>query len=364
MIARAAYPSTVDPGDVARTLRFCQDLGLISVAEGAEALALFDSDFAFADALGVAESVHLHIKVEDTAALAHEVIRAHGASPESEAEGYVKYRFPGGLNMIFSSIDIAEDDLLVGEPAPALPVMDHLGIDLRTETAPVRAVFDAAPGVAGDRGWRHVAQGGAGIPVYCCHTEVKGKHWVYPPTARGDNTPTHTRPIEIAFGELELHAGKMGCDLRPIDPAHPRAGEAGAALAACAAAHGEPADPAAAASAGNGAPSYYQPADLTRFAEVGRFAKPLMDRFWVYYNATFAQDGALTVREKALIGLAVAHSKQCPYCIDSFTNSCVEAGVSVEGMHEAVHAAAALGAGIDLVHGVQMQNALRVRGAI
>jgi alkylhydroperoxidase/carboxymuconolactone decarboxylase family protein len=89
-----------------------------------------------------------------------------------------------------------------------------------------------------------------------------------------------------------------------------------------------------------------------------------MDRFWAYYNATFAQDGALTVREKALIGLAVAHSKQCPYCIDSFTNSCVEAGVSVEGMHEAVHAAAALGAGIDLVHGVQMQNALRVRGAI
>jgi hypothetical protein len=33
-------------------------------------------------------------------------------------------------------------------------------------------------------------------------------------------------------------------------------------------------------------------------------------------------------------------------------------------MHEAVHAAASLGAGIDLVHGVQMQNTLKLRGAI
>jgi hypothetical protein len=33
-------------------------------------------------------------------------------------------------------------------------------------------------------------------------------------------------------------------------------------------------------------------------------------------------------------------------------------------MHEALHAAASLGAGIDLVHGVQMQNSLKLRGAI
>lgn len=65
-----------------------------------------------------------------------------------------------------------------------------------------------------------------------------------------------------------------------------------------------------------------------------------------------------------MIGLALAHAKQCPYCIDSFTNSCLDAGVSVDGMHEAVHAAAALSAGIDLVHGVQMRNALRARGAL
>jgi len=70
------------------------------------------------------------------------------------------------------------------------------------------------------------------------------------------------------------------------------------------------------------------------------------------------------VREKALIALAVAHAKQCPYCIDSFTSKCLDSGADAEQMHEALHVAAAMAAGIDLVHGVQMQNALRARGAI
>ncbi|MGH9021612.1 MAG: carboxymuconolactone decarboxylase family protein, partial [Acidimicrobiia bacterium] len=83
-----------------------------------------------------------------------------------------------------------------------------------------------------------------------------------------------------------------------------------------------------------------------------------------YYNAVVGADGALTKREKSLIALAVAHSKQCPYCIDAYTNSLVDMGVTPEEMHEAVHVAAALGAGIDLVHSVQMQNTLRQRGVI
>ena len=89
-----------------------------------------------------------------------------------------------------------------------------------------------------------------------------------------------------------------------------------------------------------------------------------MQKFWAYYQAATGEDGALTRREKALIGLAVAHAKQCPYCIDAYTGTCLDLRVTGDEMHEAVHVAAALAAGIDLVHAVQMQNTMKRRGAL
>ena len=74
-----------------------------------------------------------------------------------------------------------------------------------------------------------------------------------------------------------------------------------------------------------------------------------------YYSAVFAE-GALTEREKALIALAVAHTVQCPYCIDAYTQASLEKGSNVEEMTEAVHVACAIRGGASLVHGVQMRN--------
>ena len=65
-------------------------------------------------------------------------------------------------------------------------------------------------------------------------------------------------------------------------------------------------------------------------------------------------DGALSAREKALIALAVAHAVQCPYCIDAYSQECLEKGADLEQMTEAVHVAAAIRGGASLVHGVQM----------
>ena len=103
---------------------------------------------------------------------------------------------------------------------------------------------------------------------------------------------------------------------------------------------------------------YYESEDLKHFADVGKFRKELMDKFFSYYNEVTAADGALTRREKALIALAVAHSRQCPYCIDAYTVQCLETGASPEQMTEAIHVAAAMEAGMTLVHAVQMQNTL------
>ncbi len=101
--------------------------------------------------------------------------------------------------------------------------------------------------------------------------------------------------------------------------------------------------------------TYYQPGDLRKFGEIGKEAPELGRKFFEYYEAVFAE-GALTEREKTLIAVAVAHAVQCPYCIDAYTQACLEKGSNLAEMTEAVHVAAAIRAGASLVHGVQMRN--------
>jgi alkylhydroperoxidase/carboxymuconolactone decarboxylase family protein len=101
--------------------------------------------------------------------------------------------------------------------------------------------------------------------------------------------------------------------------------------------------------------TYYRPQDLTKFPEIGKEAPVLAQKFFDYYQAVFAE-GALTEREKALIALAVAHAVQCPYCIDAYTQTCLEKGSDLNEMTEAVHVAVAIRGGASLVHGVQMRN--------
>jgi alkylhydroperoxidase/carboxymuconolactone decarboxylase family protein len=101
--------------------------------------------------------------------------------------------------------------------------------------------------------------------------------------------------------------------------------------------------------------NYFESEDLKKFGDIGRVNKELADKFFDYYNSTM-KAGALSEREKALIALAVAHAMKCPYCIDAYTTACLEKGADEAQMSEAVHVAAAMQAGITLVHSVQMMN--------
>jgi alkylhydroperoxidase/carboxymuconolactone decarboxylase family protein len=101
--------------------------------------------------------------------------------------------------------------------------------------------------------------------------------------------------------------------------------------------------------------TYYDPLDLNKFSEMGKNAKELWQKFSAWYGDVF-KEGALSAREKSLIALAVAHAIQCPYCIDAYTQDCLEKGSNKEQMTEAVHVAAAIRGGASLVHGVQMRN--------
>ena len=104
--------------------------------------------------------------------------------------------------------------------------------------------------------------------------------------------------------------------------------------------------------------TYYKPEDLEKFGTMGEKAPSLGEKFFDYYGEVFAE-GALTAREKSLIALAVAHTVQCPYCIDAYTNDCLEKGVNEEQMTEAIHVATAIRGGASLVHGVQMKNIVK-----
>jgi len=104
--------------------------------------------------------------------------------------------------------------------------------------------------------------------------------------------------------------------------------------------------------------SYYDPKDLAKFGEVGEDAPELAKKFFEYYGAVFAE-GELSGREKALIALAVAHTIQCPYCIDAYTQDCLEKGSNASEMMEAIHVATAIRGGASLVHGTQMRKIVK-----
>lgn len=106
---------------------------------------------------------------------------------------------------------------------------------------------------------------------------------------------------------------------------------------------------------------YYQKDQLKRFPDIAQGQPELGAKFFEYYGKVF-EDGALTQREKALIALAVAHTVQCPYCIDAYTSESQRLGADLEQMTEALHVAVAIRGGSSLVHGMQMLDQAKKAG--
>jgi hypothetical protein len=192
------------------------DAGLLEPAESKQITALVDDATPFAEAVSVAESVHVHIRVRDVRQLPDE-IADWGSVASRRYFGYVKHAYAGGINLIFSSNPVAEDDLLAETADRRTPYVDHIGIDLR-DLDKATSAYDGVPIAALEHDWRIVGQPG---PVYGCNAEVDDKLWAYPPS--GDDSCS--RPIEFALGPLRLYDSWVGCSLRPIDPAHPKAAD-------------------------------------------------------------------------------------------------------------------------------------------
>jgi alkylhydroperoxidase/carboxymuconolactone decarboxylase family protein len=98
---------------------------------------------------------------------------------------------------------------------------------------------------------------------------------------------------------------------------------------------------------------YYKAEHLRDFGKISEGSPELAEKFFAYYGAVF-EEGALSAREKALIALAVAHTVQCPYCVEAYSKACLQEGSDLEQMTEAVHVATAIRGGASLIHGMQM----------
>jgi alkylhydroperoxidase/carboxymuconolactone decarboxylase family protein len=107
--------------------------------------------------------------------------------------------------------------------------------------------------------------------------------------------------------------------------------------------------------------SYYLSEDLARFSDMAKTNPHLFDLFMKWYSATM-EPGALDAKTKKLIALAVAFAIQEPYCIDSYSSACSDAGVTPEEMAEAVNVAAVIRGGGTVAHWVQASNTMTRKG--
>lgn len=77
---------------------------------------------------------------------------------------------------------------------------------------------------------------------------------------------------------------------------------------------------------------------------------PDIERTWREFSRTVFEPGALDVKTKQLIALAVAHVTQCPDCLRAHARGAKREGASEREMMEAIWVAAEMRAGGAVAH--------------
>jgi len=93
----------------------------------------------------------------------------------------------------------------------------------------------------------------------------------------------------------------------------------------------------------------YDPQHLAKLKTLQALSPEIMDAFFAFNGAVF-KDGAIPLKYKELIAVAVAVTTQCSYCIDIHAKRAKEAGASENELSEATLVAAAIRAGGAVTH--------------
>jgi AhpD family alkylhydroperoxidase len=93
----------------------------------------------------------------------------------------------------------------------------------------------------------------------------------------------------------------------------------------------------------------YSKDNLKKIKTMNELAPELMKAFWAFDKLAVAE-GAIPVKYKELIAVAVAVTTQCPYCIEIHAANARKAGATDVELTEATMVAAALRAGGAITH--------------
>ena len=94
----------------------------------------------------------------------------------------------------------------------------------------------------------------------------------------------------------------------------------------------------------------YDMSNLRKLKTLDANAPAALQAFWAFDKAAMA-DGAIPVKYKELMALAVAFTTQCPYCIEIHSKKARKAGATEQDLAETTLVAAALRAGGAITHG-------------
>ena len=94
----------------------------------------------------------------------------------------------------------------------------------------------------------------------------------------------------------------------------------------------------------------YDMKNLTKLKKLGELAPEAFQGFQAFDAAAF-KDGAIPLKYKELMAVAVALTTQCPYCIEIHAKKAKAAGATEQELAETTLVAAALRAGAAMTHG-------------
>ncbi|SHJ16546.1 alkylhydroperoxidase AhpD family core domain-containing protein [Aquimarina spongiae] len=99
----------------------------------------------------------------------------------------------------------------------------------------------------------------------------------------------------------------------------------------------------------------YDMNNLKQLGKLGKNAEKAMKAFQAF-DSIALEEGAIPVKYKELMAVAVALTTQCPYCLEIHKNNAIKHGATQEELAETTFIAAALRAGAAVVHGTHLME--------